>query len=318
MARFALRRLVEMVVVLFLISILVFLIFNVIPGSDPAPRIAGKNATPQLIAQVEETWGFDESLPVQYWTMMKLFFSGELVSYSSQLNVVEEIWKGLPATMSLCVGAALLAFVFGAVVGYLSAGGRRSRRTALGAISLVSLSLPVFLPAALFLHYLGYELELFPSSGYVGLSESPLDWAHHLVLPWVTLALIFIGLYARVLRAGMLDTMQEDYVRTARAKGLSERRVQVRHVLRNALLPMVSISALDFAAMVGGGAIVTEYIFSLQGVGQFAADAVTNLDLPPVMGVTLFAAFFVVVVNALVDIAYTRLDPRITLSRVAE
>jgi peptide/nickel transport system permease protein len=314
MGRFLLQRLAGMLVVLFAISVVVFLIFNVIPSSDPAAQIAGKNASPELIAQVEETWGFDEPLPEQYLTMMKLVFTGELVSYESQLDVDEEIWKGLPATLSLCIGAAVIWMAFGILFGYLAAfrAGRLTDRV-LTALSLGSISLPIFLVAAVCLNYLSYELELFPSGGYVGLTEDPLDWAYHLVLPWVTLSILLVGFYSRVLRANILDTMDEDYVRTARAKGLSERQVRVRHVLRNALLPVVTLLGLDFAALVGGNAIITEYIFNLQGVGQLAADAVENLDLPPIMAVTLFAASFVVVVNTVVDIAYTRLDPRIRL-----
>jgi peptide/nickel transport system permease protein len=180
---------------------------------------------------------------------------------------------------------------------------------------LVSISLPIFLVSALTLSYLGYNLELFPSGGYVGLTEDPLDWAYHLVLPWTTLAVLFIGLYARVLRANLLATMDEDFVRTARAKGLTEHRVRRRHVLRNALLPIVTLLGLDFAALIGGAAIITEYIFNLQGIGQLAADAAIELDLPPIMAVSLFAAFFVVLLNTLVDIAYTWLDPRIRLER---
>jgi peptide/nickel transport system permease protein len=318
MARFAARRLLGMLIVLFAISVIVFLIFNVIPSSNPAERIAGKNATPELVAQVEETWGFDEPLPVQYLTTMKLIFTGELISYSSQLNVDEQILEGVPATFSLCIGAAVIWLFFGVLFGYLSAvraGGALDR--VLTVLALVGISLPVFWLAALLLYYLTFKVELFPSGGYVPLSEDPLDWAYHLILPWTTLAVLFIGFYSRVLRTNMLDAMNEDHVRTARAKGLPERQVRVRHVLRNSLIPMVTLFGLDFAAVLGGGAILTEYIFNLNGVGQYAADAISELDLPPIMGVTLFGAFFVVLFNTLVDIAYAYLDPRIRLGESA-
>jgi peptide/nickel transport system permease protein len=316
MSRFLLKRLGRMALILFSVTVIVFFIFNVMPATDPAAQIAGKSASPALIEQVEETWGFDDPLPEQYLTMMKLIFTGELVSYEQQLNVDEEVWKGIPATLSLCIGAAAIWLLFGVAIGYLAAfrEGKFADR-ALMVLSLVSISLPIFLVSALALNYLSYKLELFPSSGYVKLSEDPLDWAYHLVLPWTTLAVLFIGLYARVLRANLLAVMDEDYVRTARAKGLGERQVRLRHVLRNALLPIVTLLGLDFAALVGGAAIVTEYVFSLQGVGQLAADAVINLDLPPLMATTMFAAFFVVTLNTLVDIAYTWLDPRIRLER---
>ena len=316
MGLFLLKRLGRMLGVLFVISVVVFFIFNVMPN-DPAARIAGKSATPQLIAQVEETWGFDEPLPEQYLTVMKLTFTGELVSYTRQLDVDEEIWKGLPATLSLCLGAAVIWLLLAVAFGYLSAfrAGKATDRM-LMLVSLVSISVPIFLVSSLALNYLSYKFELFPSSGYVGLTEDPLDWAYHLILPWTTMAVLFVGLYARVLRANLLDVMNEDYVRTARAKGLGERQVRLRHVLRNALLPIVTLFGLDFAALIGGAAIITEYIFSLGGIGQLTANAVADLDLPPVMALSMLAAFFVVVLNTLVDIAYTWLDPRIKLERV--
>jgi peptide/nickel transport system permease protein len=318
MGRFAVRRLLGMVLVLFAISIVVFLIFNVIPNSDPAQRMAGKNATPQLVANITKDWGFDKPLPVQYLTMMKMIFTGQLVSYSSQLNVDQQIWKGIPATFSLCIGAAVIWMFFGILFGYLSAvkAGRLADR-ALTILALIGISIPVFLLATIFLYYLTFKVQLFPSSGYVPLAQNPLDWAYHLVLPWLTLAILFIGFYSRVLRSNMLDAMHEDYVRTARAKGLSERQVTMRHVLRNSLIPIVTLFGLDFGAVLGGGAIITESIFNLNGVGQYAADSITSLDLPPIMAVTMFGAFFIVFFNTLVDIAYAFLDPRIRLGTSA-
>jgi peptide/nickel transport system permease protein len=314
MVRLALKRLLGMLFVLFAVSVIAFLIFNVIPAYNPAEAIAGKNATPELTESVERTWGFDEPLPVQYLTMMKLVFTGELVSYSSQVDVDQRILEGLPATFSLCIGAAVIWMFFGLLFGYLSAsraGGFTDRMLTI--LALIGISMPVFWLAAILLNYLAFELELFPSGGYVPLTEDPLEWAYHLVLPWTTLAVLFVGFYSRVLRSNMLETMDEDYVRTARAKGLDERRVRVRHVLRNSLIPIVTLFGLDFAAVLGGAAIITEYIFNLQGVGQYAADSIHELDLPPIMGVTLFGAFFVVLFNTLVDIAYAYLDPRIRL-----
>lgn len=318
MARFIVRRLVGMVLVLFAISVIVFLIFNVIPSYNPAAAIAGKNATPELIEQVEETWGFDDPLPVQYLTMMEKIFSGDLISYSSQLDVDEQIIEGIPATFSLCIGAAVIWMFFGLLFGYLSAvraGGLVDR--ILTVVSLVGISMPVFWLAALLLYYLTYKIQLFPAGGYVPLSENPFEWASHLILPWITLAVLYIGFYSRVLRANMLDAMDEDYVRTARAKGLPERQVRTRHVLRNSLIPVITLFGLDFGLLFGGGAILTESIFSLNGVGQFTAEAIENLDLPPLMAVSMFIAFWVVVINTLVDIAYAYLDPRIRLGESA-
>jgi peptide/nickel transport system permease protein len=318
MARFVVRRLIGMVLVLFVISVIVFLIFNVIPNSDPAQRMAGKNATPQLVANITKDWGFDKPLPQQYLTMMRKIFSGELISYDSRLNVDEQIVKGIPATFSLCVGAAVIWMFFGILFGYLSAvkAGRFTDR-ALTVIAVTGISTPVFFLAAVFLYFFTFKIELFPASGYVPFAQDPVEWASHLVLPWVALAVLTAGFYSRVLRSNMLDVMGEDYVRTARAKGLSERRVMARHVMRNSLIPIVTLFGLDFAAVVGGGAILTEAIFSLEGVGLYAAEAIGNLDLPPIMAVTLFGAFFVVIFNALVDIAYAWLDPRIRLGTEA-
>ncbi len=318
MARFALSRLAGMALVLFAISLIVFAIFVLIPSYDPAAAIAGKNSNPQLIANIEETWGFDDPIPVQYLTMMKLAFSGELVSYSSELNVLEQIWEGLPATLSLCLGAAVIWMFFGLLFGYLSAvhAGRPVDRL-LTILAVVGISMPVVLLAPACLYFLAFETDLFPTGGYVPLSEDPLEWAYHLVLPWTSLAVLFAGFYSRVLRSNMIEAMEEDYVRTARAKGLGERQVRLRHVLRNSLIPIVTLFGLDFAAALAGAAIITEAIFNLQGVGQYAADSIANLDLPPIMGVTLFGAFFVVLFNTLVDIAYAYLDPRIRLGESA-
>jgi peptide/nickel transport system permease protein len=318
MGRFILRRLVGMVAVLFAISVMVFVIFNVIPNSDPAARIAGKNATPELIDNINEEWGFNDSLPQQYLTMMKLIFTGELVSYSSQLNVDEQIRKGIPVTFALAVGAAIIWMSFAILFGYLSAvrAGEFTDR-ALTILALIGISLPVFWLAAMLLYYLSFKIQLFPTGSYVKFADSPWEWFTHLLLPWFTLAVLFIGFYSRVLRSNMLDVMEEDYVRTARSKGLSERQVRVRHVLRNSMIPIITLFGLDFGAVVGGGAILTETVFNLPGVGLYAGEAVGSLDLPPLMAVTMFGAFFIVVFNTLVDILYAYLDPRIRLGTTA-
>lgn len=318
MARFVARRLTGMVAVLFAISVIVFLIFNVIPNSDPAARIAGKNADPELIARVSADLGLDQSLPVQYLTMMRKIFTGQLTSYASAQNVTDQIWKGVPATFSLCIGAAVLWMVLAVVFGYLSAvhAGKFTDR-ALTILSLVGISMPVFWLAAILLYYLCFKAQLFPTSSYVPFTENPLDWAYHLILPWITLAVLYVGFYSRVLRSNMLDAMNEDYVRTARAKGISERQVRMRHVLRNSMIPIVTLFGLDFGAVVGGGAILTETVFNLNGVGLYAGQAIGSLDLPPLMGVTLFGAFFIVLFNTIVDLLYAFLDPRIRLGEAA-
>ncbi len=318
MAAFAVRRLGSMVAVLFAVSVLTFLVFNVIPAYDPAEVMAGKGAGPQLVQNIREEWGFDESLPQQYLAMMGKIFSGDVISYQGQENVDQRILEGIPATLSLCVGAAVIWMFFGILFGYLSAvraGGLLDK--SLTILAVAGISVPVFWLAAVMLEYLSYKTGLFPAQGYVKLTEDPVEWAYHLILPWIAVAVTLVGLYSRVLRSNMLDAMEEGYVRTARAKGLSERRVMTRHVLRNSLIPIVTIFGLDFGALVGGGAILTEKIFVIDGVGFYAVESIENLDLPPIMAITLFGAFFVVLFNALVDIAYAFLDPRVELGSSA-
>jgi peptide/nickel transport system permease protein len=315
MARFIVRRLLAMLFVLFAISVLTFLIFNVIPAGDPAVRMAGKSATPTTIEAIRRDWGFNDPVYVQYWETMKKVFSGDLVSYINQRNVLDEIKKDIPRTFSLAIGAALMWMAFSIVLGLYTAvrAGQFSDRF-LTVLALIGISMPVFWIGALMNYYLGFKAGIFPNGGYTPLTEDPVDWAYHLIMPWTALSLLFIGIYSRVLRSNVLDTMNDDYVRTARAKGLSERQVLVRHVLRNSLIPIVTLWGLDFGAVLGGGAILTETVFDIQGVGQYAADSVSQLDVPPVLVVTMFGAFFIVFLNAIVDIVYAYLDPRIRLT----
>jgi len=318
MTRFIVRRLAAMVGVLFAVSVIVFVVFMVLPKQNPAQTLAGKNATPLLVKSIEEEWGFDESLPVQYGTMMKKVFTGELTSYKPRLPVDDRIIEGIPATFSLTIGAAVIWLFFGLLLGYLSAiraGGWLDR--ILTGVSIAGISIPVFLLAPVLLYFLTYKIELFPNAQYVPLSEDPYEWARHLILPWFTLALLSIGFYSRVLRSNMLDVMNEDYVRTARAKGLSERQVMTRHVLRNSLIPVITLFGLDFGATIAGTAIITESIYSIDGVGNYAAEAVAKFELPPIMGVALYGAFFVVLMNTIVDIVYAYLDPRVRLGETA-
>jgi peptide/nickel transport system permease protein len=318
MARFVARRLGGMIGVLFAVSVIVFVVFMVVPKQNPAQTLAGKNATPLLVKSIEEEWGFDESLPVQYATMMKKVFTGELTSYKPRLPVSDRIIEGIPATFSLTIGAALIWLFFGLLLGYLSAiraGGWLDR--ILTGVSIAGISLPVFLLAPVLIYFFANKLEIFPNGQYVPFSDDPVEWLKHLILPWVTLAVLSIGFYSRVLRSNMLDVMNEDYVRTARAKGLSERQVMTRHVLRNSLIPVITLFGLDFGATIAGTAIITEVIFSIDGIGNYAAESVQKFELPPIMGVALYGAFFVVLMNTLVDVVYAYLDPRVRLGESA-
>jgi peptide/nickel transport system permease protein len=309
---FALRRIAEMILTLFWVSVLVFLIYFVIPGGDPAVRIAGRTATAQNIQNIRQNLHLNDHLWTQWYYMMKSLFQGALVSYSDQTNVVQQIKLGLPATFSLVIGGAIIWLFFGILVGTISAvtAGRLSDRL-ITVLALIGISMPVFWVGIIFRYVLAEQRSLFPDGGYVALTSNPGEWLYHLILPWFTLAILFIGFYGRVLRSNILDTMNEDYVRTARAKGLSRRRVLIKHILRNSLIPVITLFGLDFGAALGGAAILTETVYNLHGVGQYAATAVTGLDLPPLIAVTMYGAFFIVAFTTLVDLAYAVLDPRI-------
>jgi peptide/nickel transport system permease protein len=303
----------SIVFVLFVVSFATFTIFVALPGGDPAQRIAGRRANAQEIAYVRRQWGLDQPFFVQYARLMeRAFISGDLISYSTRANVLDDIRRRLPVTVSLAVGAALIWLSFGLLFGYLAAvhAGRALDR-ALAIFALVGISIPAFWLGVEARYLLAEKHRLLPDGGYVPLFHDPLGWFTHLLLPWCTLALLYIGFYSRVLRANMLEVMREPHVRTAWAKGLPRDRVLARHVLRNALIPVVTLFGLDFAAVIGGGAILVETVYDLGGLGQYAAQSITNLDLPPIIGVTLYGAFFIVLFSQLVDLAYRRLDPRI-------
>src|SRR5436190_1223590 len=232
MTRFVIRRLLAMVAVMFVISLLTFLIFEAIPNGDPARRLAGRLATANEIAFIRHEYGFDQPIYIQYARMMKNIFTGQAYSYYQGFNVVDEVKAGLPATFSLAIGAGILWLVTSIIVGTLAAvrAGRYTDRL-LPVLSMIGASFPPFFLGAVLIYYFGYKLNWFPLGGYVKLTSDPVQWFVHLVLPWFTLSVLFVGFYSRVLRSTILDTISEDYVRTARAKGLSENQTLVRHVL---------------------------------------------------------------------------------------
>jgi len=314
MLTFLTRRLIGAVLVCIAVTFIVFVIFIVIPGGDPAARIAGRTATEQNIQNIRHDWGFDKPFYVQYYRMLKKMFTGELVGTTNGQNVVDQIFQGIPATFSLTIGAGIIWLFFGIVVGVVSAitAGRWSDRV-ITILALIGISMPVFWLGLVCRYYLaeGGIATIFPDGEYFPITQNPLQWLYHLVLPWLVLAVLFIGFYGRVLRGNILDTIHEDYVRTAKAKGLPSRKILTRHVLRTSLIPIVTLFGLDFAAVLGGGAILTETVFDLHGVGQYAAQNIASFDLPPIMGVTLYGAFFIVFFSVLVDLFYAYLDPRI-------
>jgi peptide/nickel transport system permease protein len=315
MARFIVRRVMAMAVVLVLISILTFVMFEAIPNGDPALRLAGRLATADEIHQIRVKYGFDKPIYVQYARTMKNIFTGQAYSYTQGFNVLDEIKAGLPATVSLALGAGIFWLLASIAVGTLAAvkAGKYTDKL-LTVLAMTGVSFPPFFLGAVLIYFLGYKANIFPLGGYVKLTKDPVQWFVHLILPWVTLSVLFIGFYSRVLRSTILDTINEDYVRTAKAKGLSERQVLVRHILRNSLIPIISLWGLDLAQVIGGGAILTESVYNLHGVGQLAADSIRRLDIVPILVIVMLTAFFVVILGALIDVLYALLDPRIRLS----
>jgi len=317
---FVVRRIAGLVAVLFGISVLTFLIFFSVPGIDPTRAFAGRNPTPQTIAAVRHQFGLDRSKPVQYVLMMKrIFITRDLVSYgNTALKVVPAIWQAAPVTFSLVFGAAAIWIVFSIATGVLAVVFKGTVLDPLLMIfALIGISMPVFWLGEVAnlitqdkLHHT-FLFSWVPPLGYTPLTQDPWQWFLHLIIPWLTLSVLYIGFYARVLRANLLEVEHEDYVRTARAKGLSERQILLRHMLRTSLIPFVSLFGLDFGVLVGGGALLTEVVFGLPGVGLLTYQSLVNLDLPVIMATVIYGAFFITIASALVDILYARLDPRI-------
>ncbi len=315
-----LQRISQMVFVLFGISVLVFAIFFATPGADPSARIAGRNASPETLAAVRHDFGLDRPLPVQYGLLMeRLFVTGELTSFVNRgEKVLPEIVAATPITLSLVLGASVLWIAGGVMIGVTAAATRGSFiDRGLMILGLVGISLPVYWLGAvmnLLSQSRWHDTWLFswvPPLGYVALTDDPWGWFKVLVIPWFTLAVFYAGLYGRILRSAIIEASQEDYIRTARAKGLGEIRVLIRHALRCSLITVVTLFGLDFGALVGGGALLTEVVFGLHGIGKLTYDSLVSLDLPVIMATVMYGSFFVVAANALVDILYAFIDPRV-------
>jgi len=323
MTRSIVRMMGQILFVLLGISILVFLIFFATPGADPAARIAGKGAAPEVLAAVRLSFGLNKPLYVQYLLMMKkIFITGDLTSFVNRgWYVIPAIMQAVPVTLSLVFGSAILWVAMSVGSAVLAVAYRNTAvDRILMAIGLVGLSMPVF--------WLGSVMNLLsqsrfhdtflfswvPPLGYTPLTQSPLGWAKGLLIPWFTLAFVYFGFYARVLRADIIAALQQDFVRTARAKGLSENRILLRHALRTSLTNFVTIFGLDFGALVGGSALLAEVVFNLQGVGYLTNQALHSLDLPVIMATVLYSTFFVVLANGLVNILYLVIDPRVRAS----
>lgn len=320
MARFLLRRTARGVLVMFLVTIVVFGIFFVGPGpKNVAHILAGRQATPQTIAQVSHRLLLDRPLVVQYGHFLNGLVHGNLgYSYYHGQPVTSVLKAAFPVTLSLALGAALLWLVLGVLSGVLSA--IRTRSIADRVVTVVALifySMPPFVLGLLLLYFVYYKLtvagiHIFPGSGYTYFTASPVKWFEGLILPWLTLALVSAAAYTRLTRGSMLDVLNEDYIRTARSKGLSESRVVLRHGLRAAMTPIVSQFGIDLGVLIGG-AVVTETVFGMPGLGFTAVQSIQQQDLPIIIGVVIVASAAVIVANIVVDALYAVVDPRVRL-----
>lgn len=319
MIAFVARRLAAALITAWAASIVAFVLFWTVPNVDPAYWLGGGNkGTNETRARATEKYGLDDPLPVQYVRLMKGIVNGDIECFYGCGNLRDSFVGALPATVSLVIGAGLMAVGLGIWLGMVCVRHRgRWPDRVITAAAGAAYSVPSIVLAALLWAFLGYRWRIFPTGDYVPLTADPLDWAWHLLLPWIAAGLPFAGAYVHFVRASLLSVADEDWVRTARAKGLAERRVVRRHILRNGLIPPVSLWGLDFAHAFGGFALYVEVIFGLPGVGAMTADTVDTFDLPPVIALAMYLAVVVVLASAVVDIVIAWLDPRIRRARAS-
>jgi peptide/nickel transport system permease protein len=312
------RRLVWTAVVIAAVLLITFVVFFKLPAGDPALRFAGKSPTPELLAQVRHNLGLDHPWYVQFGRYVKNFFSGDEYgwpglgySYGGSVSVLSLVTERAPRTLLLIAGAAILWLFTGVAIGIVSAIRRRTLvdRVAMS-FALVGISSPVFWLGLMALYIFWRKLHWTGGTGYVPITQDFTQFFSHMILPWACLALLYAAIYARITRNNLLETMGEDYIRTARAKGLSETKVIFKHGLRASLTPIVTMFGLDMALLVGG-AVITESVFNIQGLGYLAIRSALDQDLPTVLGVTMLTAAAVAIANLLVDILYAFIDPRV-------
>ena len=320
MALYLLGRLVWMAILLVVVSFITFVIFTQLPSADPVVLRAGRGASPELIEAIRAQLGLDKGFWGQYWTFFtNTFFHFDLgTSYQNKISVKEQIFDRVPATLALSIGGMVVWLLAGIPIGILAAlkRGRWPDKLAMGA-ALVAISAPVYWLGLVSLYLFSKDIGVigifegqgsYPTTGTI-LSD-PIGVGSSLLLPWLVLAASFAAIYARFLRANLSEVMGEDYIRTARAKGLRERRVVFRHGVRSAITPIVTLVGLDLGILLGG-AILTESVFNIPGVGRLAFDSIQKSDLPTVQGTVLLGAFFIIALNLVVDIVYAFLDPRV-------
>jgi peptide/nickel transport system permease protein len=318
MGRYLIRRLLWVVLLLVLITLFTFLIFFVMPPTDPAILFAGRAPTPRLVAQVRESLGLDQPGYLQYFLFVRRLFLGDEYgwpgfgfSFLTRSPIKPVLLGRAIVTFQLALGASVLWLVVGVAIGIVSALNRgKIADRAVMVFALLGVSAPVFWLGLMALWIFWQQLEILPGTGYVAITDDPSQWLLHFILPWSVLALLFAAFYARMVRSNLLETLSEDYIRTARAKGLSERKVVFKHALRSSLTPVVSLFGVDFGTLLGG-AIITETVFNLPGLGTYVVRAVGNGDLPVILAVVVFAGLGVAIMSLVVDILYAFLDPRI-------
>src|SRR4029079_9200799 len=319
MIRYIIRRVLWAILVLLIVVFLTYMIFFLLPSGDPAVRLAGKHHNPQLLAQIRQQFGLDHPWYVQYFLFLRHAFFGDKygwaglgLSFTLKIPLKGIIFSRVAVTAQLALGAAIVWRVSGISIGILAALRPHTfaDRTAMG-IAILAISMPVFFLGPLALYIFWFKLHWLPGTGYYPRARYGLGpWFSHWILPWCVLAVLYAAFYARLTRSNLMETMNEDYIRTARAKGLPEKRVVLKHGLRAGLTPIVTVFGLDLAALLGG-AIITESIFNLPGIGQLTVQAVGGQDLNTIAVITLVAATFVVFANLVVDILYAFLDPRV-------
>ena len=318
MGRYLIRRVLWVLLLVVLITLFTFIIFFVMPPTDPSILFAGRAPNPRLIAQVKESLGLDQPAPIQYLLFLKRLFIGDEYgwpgfgfSFLTRSPIKPVLLERAVVTFQLAAGAAVLWLVLGVAIGIISAlnRGKIADRAAMG-FALLGVSAPVFWLGLMALWIFWQQLKILPGTGYVAISDDPAQWFMHFILPWFVLALLFAAFYARMVRNNLLENLNEDYIRTARAKGLSERKVIFRHALRSSLTPVVSLFGVDFGTLLGG-AIITETVFNLPGLGTYVVRAVGNGDLPVILAVVVFAGLGVTIMSLVVDVLYAFLDPRV-------
>jgi peptide/nickel transport system permease protein len=305
------RRLVGSVIAVFLSSVAVFFLFFVMPGGDPAARIAGRSATPEVILAVRHSYGFDRPVYDQYITMMHNLVTNRLISYTTHAKVISEMWSRFPATLSVAAGAMVIGAVLTIVSGMVGAIYRgRIPAAVVAVVSMVIVSLPIIFIIAELQRQVSSRVSFVPVGGYVSLTTSFTGWFQHMLLPWSVVSLAIFAYSGRLLTANLIDELSHPYVKTARAKGASSSRIWIKHVLPNATLTIVTTLGLEFAGLIGGGSILVESLLNVPGNGQYAATALNSLDLPVLIGLTLVGSVVVITVNAAVDLLYPVIDPR--------